>query len=256
MHMVYKVTGLKKILLLLLMLSLYVGAKTNLLFYCGTTMVKPMLKIAKIIEERYQCHITIIQGGSKDLFESIEIAKKGDLFLPGNSDYIEQKEAYFDYHHIIGYNQLALFVTKGNPLHVKGLDDLVRRDLLVVIGNPDTCSIGKMTEEILLRYKGKAFLEQVKYNISSYAADSRDMNQMFSKEQAEIGLNWIATSRFVENRAVIDTVSLFDLFSPRKNLILVRLKFTKHPEIAKAFIDYVVSADGQKIMRECGFVDE
>jgi len=232
---------LKKVLLLLLMVTLYVAAKPNLLFYCGTAMVKPMLKVASEIEKKYHCKVTIIQGASRDLFESIRVAQKGDLFLPGNSDYIDQKGKYFTYQKYIGYNQLALFVQKGNPLHIKGLDDLVRNDLLVVIGNPETCSAGKVTEETLLRYKGKVFLEKVKYNISSYAADSRDMNQMFLKKQVELGLNWIATSRFPDNKEAIDTVSLLELSSSRKSLILATLKFSKYPEIAQAFIDYVLS---------------
>jgi molybdate transport system substrate-binding protein len=166
---------------------------------------------------------------------------------------VVRKLRYLKY---IGYNQLALFVQKGNPLQIKGLDDLVRNDLLVVVGNPETCSIGKVTEETILRYKGKAFLEKVKYNISSYAADSRDMNQMFMKKRVELGLNWIATSRFPDNRGIVDTISLFELFSPRKSLILATLKFSKYPEIAQAFIDYVVSPEGQKIMGEYGFIDE
>ncbi len=110
-----------KTITILSLLSIFSYAKTNLLFYCGTTMVKPMLEIAKVIEKKYDCKITIVQGGSRDLFESIKIAQTGDLFRPGNSDYIEQyhNEGYFEYERQIGYNQLAIFVSKGNPQHIQ-----------------------------------------------------------------------------------------------------------------------------------------
>jgi len=40
-----------KTITILSLLSIFSYAKTNLLFYCGTTMVKPMLEIAKVIEK-------------------------------------------------------------------------------------------------------------------------------------------------------------------------------------------------------------
>jgi molybdate transport system substrate-binding protein len=217
-----------------------------------------MLEIAKVIEKKYDCKIAIVQGGSRDLFESIKIAQTGDLFLPGDSDYIEQyhNEGYFEYERQIGYNQLAIFVSKGNPHHIKSLEDFLRRDLLLTIGNPETCSIGRATEETLMRYGGKAFLTKVKYNISNYAADSRDMNRMFVSKEIEAGLNWMATSYFPENENSIEIIPIFDLYAPPKKLVLAILKFSKHPRIAKAFVEYIVSPAGKIIMSKYGFAHE
>ena len=63
---------MKRILLSILLLigvitNLSASLKPTLLFYCGITMVKPMLEISKIIEKKQNCKIKIIQGGSKDL---------------------------------------------------------------------------------------------------------------------------------------------------------------------------------------------
>jgi len=246
-----------KSLLFFFFLSVSIHAdKPKLLFYCGATMVRPMLDIAKVIEEQYHCKISIIQGGSRDLFESLKIAKKGDLFLLGNSDYIDKydKEGYFGYRKCVGYNQLAIFVQKGNPYHVKSLDDLTRKDLLVSIGNPETSSMGIDAEETLMRYKGKEFLQKIQYNIASYAADSRDMNHMFAIAQTELGLNWIATSYFQKNKAFIDVIPIFELYAPPKELIITVLKYSKYPNIAKAFVEYTTSLEGQKIMKKYGFM--
>ena len=250
--------AIKKYLILLLFVNTISYAKTNLLFYCGITMVNPMMKIAKIIEKEYNCKITIIQGGSQDMFNSLNLAKRGDLFLPGNDKYINYNDiyGYFEYKKIIGYNQLAIFVQKGNPKNIKSLDDFLRKDVLTTMGDLDTCSIGLATEAVLQRYKGKEFLKKVKYNLAYSSADSRDMSRMFRTQFVDAGISWKATKYFTSNIPYIDIVDIDKKYAPKRKLVITLLKFSEHKKIAKSFIDYVASPKGREIMREFGFIDE
>ncbi len=54
------------------------SAKTDLLLYCGITMVRPMTEIAQNFEKRENVKITIAQGGSEDLFQSAKKSAVGD----------------------------------------------------------------------------------------------------------------------------------------------------------------------------------
>jgi len=76
-----------------------------------------MVEMAKIIEKKHNCVIKIIQGGSKDLYESLSYSKKGDLYLPGSTSYIKSnlKDGYLLENKYIGFNKAAIFVQKGNP---------------------------------------------------------------------------------------------------------------------------------------------
>lgn len=69
--------------------SLFAVAKPNLIFYCGITMIPPMQKIAKEFEQKNNCAIKIVQGRSEDLYDSLKLSKKGDLYLPGSDSYIK-----------------------------------------------------------------------------------------------------------------------------------------------------------------------
>jgi molybdate transport system substrate-binding protein len=244
--------------ILLFLLSSVLFAKDELLFYCGITMVKPMNKIAKIIENKYDVKITISQGGSGDLYDSLSASKKGDLYLPGSESYIKKhlKEGLLGYRKYVGYNQIALFVKKGNPKNIKTLNDLVREDVIVSLGNPETCSMGRASVKVLKRFGGEEFLEEVEDNVVLYSADSRDFNNLLKSGQIDTGLNWKATAFFPENRGKIDIVSIDERYAPKKKLYLTLLTFSKHKQIAKAFIDYAASKNGQKIMKEYGFLDE
>jgi len=64
-----------KILTILLLCSI-LFAKDEFLFYCGITMIKPMKEISKIIEKKHNIKITIITGGSGDLYDLLSSSKK------------------------------------------------------------------------------------------------------------------------------------------------------------------------------------
>jgi len=209
---------MKKIIFLAI-LSAFLFAKDELLFYCGITMVKPMSVIAKIIEKKDNVKIKIIQGGSGDLYDSLSSSKKGDLYLPGSDSYIKKhiKEGFLGYRKYIGYNQIALFVQLNNPKHIKSLQDLTRDDLSIALGNPETCSMGKATQKVLKKYGGEDFLNSVEDNIVLYAADSRDFNQMLKNKKIDTGLNWRATAFFPENRGKISVIKIDEKYAPKKN---------------------------------------
>jgi molybdate transport system substrate-binding protein len=249
---------MKLLLLLFIIFNSLLFAKEEFIFYCGITMVKPMLKISKIIEKKYHIKVRIIQGGSGDLYDSLSISKKGDLYLPGSDSYLKkhEKEGIFGYRKYVGYNQIAIFVKKGNPKKIKTLKDFLRKDVKVAIGNPESGSIGKAGEKVLKKFGGEKFLEKIEDLVVMYATDSRDLNNLLKKGEVDVGLSWKATAFFPENREFLSIIEIPEKYSPKKKLVLTQLKFSKYPEIAKYFIDYASGKEGKKIMKEYGFLNE
>jgi len=247
---------MKKIFLFLAV-TLMASAKTQLLFYCGITMVPAITEAKKHFEKAHDCTITVIQGGSKDLCKSIQTSQQGDLFLPGKSSYIDQcgEAGYVRHHRSIGYNRLALFVPRGNPKHIHDLNDLLRPDLLTALGNPSTCSIGKAAEETLLRYGGTRFLDQVHQSLGLFAADSRDMNHLLLTNQADVGLNWVASLHAVTQKGAIEILPLSDLYAQPQQLVIAVLIYSQHSDLARKFSDYLASPIGKSILKKHGISD-
>lgn len=227
----------------------------ELLIYCGITMVHPIKKIATIIEERENCKITIFQGGSEDLYQSLKMSKKGDLYFPGSHTYREKHldEGLLGEYVEVGYNQANLVVEKGNPKRIKAdIHVLLDPRYNVIIGNPESCSIGKQAEKIL---KKQNIFQKVVDNSITLAADSRNMNNLLIDGSADVILNWKATAYFDENRSKLDPLELDESVAPKNKLLLNLLTFSEQKELARAFMEYAVSADGLTVFKNYGFRD-
>ena len=53
----------------------------------------------------------------------------------------------------------------------------------------------------------------------------------------------------------MDIVDLDPSIAQLQALLLIQLTFSKQPELARKFIDYVASPEGQLVFRNYGFVD-
>jgi len=227
----------------------------ELLIYVGVTMLKPMTEIAKLIEEQEGCKITMKAGGSGDLLAEIEETQTGDLFLPGSDSYIkqcEEKGLVTEAAHV-GYNKAAMMVQEGNPKNIPPeLESLLNPEYTVIIGDHNTGSIGEETQKILAN---KRIYEKVRDSSVTLATESKDMMEKLKNKEADLVINWYATSTWPENASLVDAIPIDEEFAPRKKLVLGLLSTSKHPEIAREFIAYASSAEGKAIFDKFGLYD-
>jgi molybdate transport system substrate-binding protein len=231
------------------------SSQKQLLVYCGITMIKPMTEIARFIEREQDCEITLTQGGSEDLYQSLKTAQRGDLYLPGSASYRERHldEGLLGDFVTVGYNQSAMLVAKGNPKAVTAdVNELLRDDLAVVICNPESGSIGRETKRLL----SKAGIYDAVFAKAAYlTTDSRNLNNALKTGQADVILNWRATAFFEDNAPFMDVIDLPQELAQPKKLVLNLLTFSSHPSIARRLMEYAAGPDGQAIFRRYGFVD-
>ncbi len=254
---------IKFLLFLLTAFSLFVvscGAsetarKPELLIYCGITMIKPMAEIAEIIEAQEDCKIIITKGGSGNLLKSIETNQVGDLYLPGSDSYIKiaTEEGLVVDSVFVGYNKAALMVQKGNPKDISAnLDNLASQDYYVVIGNPNSGSIGRESKQILEK---KGIFTDVQRNARQLTTDSKDLALVLKNKNADLVLNWYAVSTWPENEAYMDVLAIDEEFAAKKRLVLGLLNTSVYPDTARKFMDYAASEEGQAIFRKYGLYD-
>jgi molybdate transport system substrate-binding protein len=246
----------------LLLCALLVGgqalaetAKNELLLYCGITLVRPMTEIAQSFEKRENVRITIAQGGSEDLFQSAKKSGVGDWYLAGEPSYYEKhlKAGLFGDYRTVGYNQMGLMVQKGNPKKVKADPrELLRKDLVAIIGNAESGSVGKEAKDILDEL---GIYPKVVRQAAFMAPDSRSLINAMKKGEADITLNWRATGFFPENAAAVDVIDLDPRLARPQALLLIQLKSTKNPELARRFLEFAAGEQGQAAFRKYGFLD-
>ncbi len=227
----------------------------QLLIYCGITMVRPISEIKEIIEKRENCRIVVTKGGSGNLLESLELNKQGDLFLPGSDSYIEKakKEGLVMETALVGYNKAAMMVQKGNPKNIPAdLDMLADKSYYVVLGNPDSGSVGHETKKILSK---KGIYEKVISNARELTTDSKRLVQVLAEKKADLVINWYATACWPENKDFVDVLPISSEFAETEKLVLGVLKFSQNPDIAKKFLDFASSEEGKAIFNKYGLYE-
>ena len=226
-----------------------------LLVYCGITMVRPITELARSFEQREKVRVTITQGGSEDIYQSARKSRVGDLYLPGEPSYRARHldEGLLGDYKLVGYNQLALFVAKGNPKKVRpDLNEIFRKDLTLMIGNAESGSVGQEARTMLDKLK---LYPKAVAKAEFLMPDSRSINNAMKRGEADIALNWRATAFFPDNAQHLDVLDLDPKIAAPQALLLNLLTFSKQPQVARRFMDYVASADGQAVFRKHGFLD-
>lgn len=228
----------------------------NLLIYCGITMVKPITELARTFEQREKnLRITLAQGGSEDLYQSAKKSRIGDIYFPGEPSYRDRHlaEGLLGEYKLVGYNQMALFVQKGNPKQVKSdANELLRKDLTVMIGNAESGSVGQETKAMLDK---AGIYPKVVNKAVALMPDSRAINLALKRGEADLAVNWRATAFFPDNATHLEAVNLDPKIAKPQALLLIQLTFSKNPAMVSKFINFAASDEGQAVFRKHGFLD-
>ena len=228
--------------------------KPNMLIYCGITMIQPMKVLAQEFEKTHSVEITLTQGGSQDLYDSIKLSKTGDLYLPGSPNYRlnNLKDGILLDAALVGYNRVALMVQKGNPKNIPAdLNQLINPNLSSVLSNPQTGSIGKASQKAL---ENVGIYDQAYSHAVYLTTDSRRLIQAMKNKEADLTLNWYAAGVWPQNKDYVDILELPDEVSEPKKLEISLLKYSKNPSIAQDFMAFASGPRGREVFKEYGFL--
>lgn len=123
----------------------------GLFVFCAAGLRTPVERIASEYEREYGASVQLQYGGSATLLGQLELSEAGDLYLAGDETYVRQaREKGLVREEIpVARMRPVVAVNKNNPKNIRGLDDLLRQDVRVAIGNPDQSAIGKLTRQLL-----------------------------------------------------------------------------------------------------------
>jgi molybdate transport system substrate-binding protein len=231
------------------------NSKPEILLYVGETMADVITDLAGIFEKREPVVVKMITGGSGFLKDAIELNRVGDIFFPGNKKYFND---FSDPEIIgrvitVGYNEAALFVSRGNPKQIVNIpEDLLREDISIAIGSPLSGSIGRETARILHRL---GIYQPIIRKAVFLAVDSKLLTNRLLSRDVDVIINWKATGYTRKTRGWISLVPLPDPVVQKQPLAMARLGFSRHPDLADKFMALAVSDQGQELFKQYGFKD-
>jgi molybdenum ABC transporter molybdate-binding protein len=226
------------------------GTKQQLVLYCAAGIKQPVDEVAREYEGRYPVEIQLQYQGSGTLLSSLTVTRTGDLFLAADQSYLDlarEKDLVAEVlplarmHPVIG-------VAKGNPKHIRGLDDLLRKEVRVALGSPEAASIGKQTEKLLTKTGHWARVKEAAVVFKPTVTDLANDLKIGSVDAAVV---WDATAnQYPEIEAV--RVPAFD--KATKDVLIGVLNSCKQPTAALRFCRYLGARDkGLQAFAEHGY---
>jgi molybdate transport system substrate-binding protein len=222
----------------------------SLLVFAGAASKPPTEEAAKLYEQKTGVKVELVFGGSGAVLSQMRLAKQGDIYFPGSSDYMEKAkrngDVFADSEKIIVYLISAINVQKGNPLGIRTLKDLTRPRLRVAIANPETVCVGAYAVEIIEKEFTAAEKAALQRNLINYTESCEKTATAISLKMADAVIGWSVFDHWDPER--IETVRLPAAQIPRIGYIPIAIsKFTKNNEAAQRFIDFLTGPEGRKI---------
>ncbi len=161
------------------------GADT-LLVYAGAASKPPTEEAAKLYEQKTGVKVDLVIGGSGYVLSQMRLAKQGDIYFPGSSDYVEKAKREGDViagsQKVIVYLVPAINVVKGNPHGIRALQDLTEPGIKVAIANPEGVCVGAYAVEIIEKAFTAAKKAAFQANLVNYAESCEKTATVISPE--------------------------------------------------------------------------
>ena len=186
-------------------------------------------------------------AGSPALVAQIESGAPADVIATAdapNMARLESKGLLSGAAAVFARNRLEIVVEKGNPKRITGLADLGRKDLVVILA-AEAVPAGRYAREALsaagVTVEPKSLEENVKAVLNKVALGEADAGIVYTTDVRSAG-------------ARVDGVAIPDA---QNAVASDPIALVKHPEVradAKAFVAFVLSAEGRAILARFGFL--
>jgi molybdate transport system substrate-binding protein len=228
----------------------------ELLVFAGAASKPATEEVAKIFENKTGIRVNLTFGGSGFVLSQMELAKKGDIYFPGSSDYMEiakKKGLVFpETEQFVVYLVPAINVQKGNPKGIKELRDLTKPGIRVAIANPEGVCLGVYAVEIIEKNLNASEKAQFKKNLVNYPESCEKTATAISLKTVDAVIGWSVFQHWDPER--IETIPLKKEEIVRIGYIPIAIsRFTSSRSSAQKFIDFLLSEDGKKIFKKYNY---
>ena len=229
------------------------GGEKSITAFVGSASKPAMEEAAEAFREKTGITVYLNFGGSGTVLSQMKIDESGDLYIPGSPDYMEMAEADGDIDpatvKVISYLVPAILVPAGNPAGIKSLTDLARPGVTVGIGDPETVCVGLYAYEVM-EYNN--VMADIVPNIVTHTESCSKTATLVALGSIDAVIGWRVFSKWHDT---VDVVYLEANQVPRLAYIPGAVStYTKDEKSARAFLDFLVSEEGQAIFAKWGYI--
>ena len=220
----------------------------ELLLYCGAGIRPPVQQIAEAFQREHGVKVITDYAGSEVLISKIKLARRGDLYMPGDKHYVEQAaaEGMILSQQSVCYFVPTILVRKGNPKNIRGLRDLLADGLKLGLGDAKACAIGRKTKQIFA--KNNIAWEDVEKNVAFQSLTVNELGMQIQAGSLDAVIVWDAIARYYSEHGTEVPIPVEQNVISTVNIGI--LSFTKDRSLAGQFVEFAASPHGQGIFKQ------
>ena len=188
--------------------------------------------------------VTFNFAGSQALATQIQQAAPADVFASADIPNMGKVKDLVNTPQNFASNLLAIVVEKGNPKDVKGLEDLANPDLKVVLA----------AEEVPAGKYAKQVLDKAGVSVTPVSQEDnvKAVVTKVSLGEADAGIVYVTDVTAGGDK--VEGVDIPQGQNVTATYPIATVRASKAQDKAQAFMDLVLSAEGQQVLKEYGFL--
>ena len=221
------------------------AAPASITVFAASSLQSPFNQIATRLKAHYEISTTFNYAGTQTLLSQLTQGAQADVFASADTDHmttLQNAGLISGAPQVFAHNSLEIAVAPGNPKGIHSMQDLSRPGLVVVLADPSVPA-GKYAQQALAKahvtVKAASLEPQVTGVLSKITLGEADAGIVYASD--------IKTSRAVAGVAI----------PPDQNVTadywIAALKSSTDHVAARTFLNFVLTPDGQSILKEAGF---
>ncbi len=234
---------------------------TTLHVFAAASLADAFGDLARRLEQqRPGLAVRVDLGGSQALAMQIEQGASADVFASADDrwmDHVRDLGLLQGESAIFARNRLVVIVPRANPARIRRLQDLARAGVKLVLG-ADAVPVGRYARLALRNLArdpalGADFAEHALRNVVSEEENVKSVVGKVQLGEADAGIVYRSdvTPGVAPDLEVIDVPADADVVA---SYPIARLKAGREPGAARAFVDLVLSSEGQQVLARHGFL--
>jgi molybdate transport system substrate-binding protein len=204
--------------------------------------------------------ITFNFAGSQQLAQQLGQGAPADVFASANT---RQMEVAIEAGRIASgtqrtfvHNRLAVITPADNPAEINTLQDLTKPSIKLVLAAAEV-PVGGYSLDFLAKAAatveyGETYSQTVLSNVVSYEENVRSVLSKVVLGEADAGI--VYTSDIALDASQVNRIEIPDELNTIAAYPIAPVSDTGNPDLAKAFIDYVLAPEGQTVLAAYGFI--
>jgi molybdate transport system substrate-binding protein len=222
--------------------------KHDVTIFAAASLREAFTELAHTLETTHEgSHVVLSFAGSQTLRAQIEQGAPADVFASADERHMSAlvTAQRVGAPRVFANNELVVVVARAKAATLRTLADLPHAERIVV-GAPEV-PVGTYTTQML----DKEFRGGVEANIVSREPDVRQVLAKVSLGEADAGIVYRTDALTAGDKVAVLVIP------PEYNVVasypIAVTSRTKQGELARAFVDLVVSADGARVLKQRGF---